>query len=112
MKKLFFLSLFFVALIAKSNDSLLAVLDTSQNLEVKLKALNSLAWSYRSTNIKKADSLANLALDLASTDEYESEYANALNTLGVIDLMQGRMDEGAEKLEKCAEIIEKYAKSE
>ena len=104
MKKLFFLSLFFGALIAKSNDSLLAVLDTSQNVEVKLKALNSLAWSYRSTDIKKADSLANLALDLASSDDYETEYANALNTLGVLDLIQGRMEEGAEKLEKCAEI--------
>ncbi|MEQ8907841.1 MAG: tetratricopeptide repeat protein [Vicingaceae bacterium] len=104
MKKYLFACLFLVSVIGKPNDSLQAVIDTTQNLEKKVKALNSLAWSYRSTDLRKADSLSNIAIDLAKQNDFETEYANALNTLGVLDLMQGRMEEGVEKLEECAEI--------
>ncbi len=104
MKKIFFISLFLFSILAKPNDSLCSVIDTTNSIETKLKALNSLAWSYRSTDLNQADSLSKIALELARENDYETEYANALNTLGVLDLMQGRMKEGVEKIEECDEI--------
>lgn len=104
MKKSIFICLFLCCGLSYANDSLVRLIDTTKSVEKKLIALNSLAWSYRSNNHHAADSIANVALKLAKEHDNDREYANALNTLGVLDLMQGRLHEGTKKINECAEI--------
>ena len=112
MKK--FLQLFFFCLFLATNlfgqnkrvDSLVNLLNQTQNEIEKTQFLNAIADDYKSSNPKLMENYARQALQLSKKIKYKAEEGNAFLNLGVSQIISGNYPKAIDYLSQAKLIFE------
>lgn len=112
MKK--FLQLFFFCLFLATNlfgqnkrvDSLVNLLNQTQNEIEKTQFLNAIADDYKSSNPKLMENYARQALQLSQKIKYKAEEGNAFLNLGVSQIISGNYPKAIDYLSQAKLIFE------
>ena len=87
-------------------DSLLQVLQSAQADTNKVHILNDLAWELKFNKAKDAKNYLAGAIELSKQLGYPKGEAQAYNNRGVVEAIQGNVDEATSYLQKALKIRE------
>jgi serine phosphatase RsbU (regulator of sigma subunit) len=106
---IFTLQLIFSSALAQQGkiNYLLDELKVARQDTTRIRVYNELAYSYRNTDIKKAQDYAKRGLEIAEKNNFQKGRADALSIFGIIFYRQGKYDSSIVYQEEALEIREK-----
>jgi tetratricopeptide (TPR) repeat protein len=106
-------SLIFVSLLCSTSvyaqvnvDSLKQVVQTSTDAKDKVDALNKLGFEFRNTDSEQAKTYLNQSLKLSYDTDYQQGYGQALNNLGCLFQVTGKIDSSLIVLNQAIAVFE------
>lgn len=93
---------------SKLVDSLELVISKSVDDTNKIKNLINLGWEYSNVNLKKADSISFLIIELCDKLNYQIAKGGAYNTLGKTKIFQNKPKESIDNYLKAAAVYKKF----